>query len=224
MAYADKDKEKAHRRAYYLANKDKVRAYNAAHYAANADAIKATVRAYAAEHREEISARGKADREAHPDKHQARSKAYYKAHREERIAYQKALHATKPETVKAYKRQWWKKNAKVFSEARKADRPRLRARVKKWYDATYRTKHREKFLARNAKRRALKATTIVEPIDFMAVLRDANGLCGICHKPLDLFGIDFDHIVPLARGGPHTRENIQATHSYCNRSKGARVG
>lgn len=29
-----------------------------------------------------------------------------------------------------------------------------------------------------------------------------------------------DHIVPLAKGGPDTLENKQATHKVCNESKG----
>lgn len=63
----------------------------------------------------------------------------------------------------------------------------------------------------------------VEPINYKRVLRESGGVCGICKHPLDLFGTDFDHIVPLARGGTHTFDNIQATHARCNRSKGARV-
>jgi 5-methylcytosine-specific restriction endonuclease McrA len=70
----------------------------------------------------------------------------------------------------------------------------------------------------------MKLQTRVENINFKKILRDANGLCGICKKPFDLFGIDFDHIIPLARGGTHTADNIQATHSICNRRKGAKVG
>jgi 5-methylcytosine-specific restriction endonuclease McrA len=32
-----------------------------------------------------------------------------------------------------------------------------------------------------------------------------------------------DHIVPLARGGHHTRDNTQCAHFSCNTRKGARV-
>lgn len=82
----------------------------------------------------------------------------------------------------------------------------------------------EVWVERAARRRAQKQHTQTEKVDFKQILRDSKGLCGICNKPLDLFGIEFDHIVPLARGGSHTRENIQATHSRCNRVKGAKVG
>ena len=72
------------------------------------------------------------------------------------------------------------------------------------------------------RREALKRGTAVAKIDYKAVLLRANGLCGICKKPLDLFGTHFDHIVPLALGGTHTDDNLQASHAHCNLSKGAR--
>ena len=80
-------------------------------------------------------------------------------------------------------------------------------------------KHNERW----ARREALKRGTTVAPIDYLAILRAANGMCGICRKPLDLFGTEFDHIVPLARGGMHIVANLQATHASCNRAKGARM-
>lgn len=82
---------------------------------------------------------------------------------------------------------------------------------------------RDKAREHGARRRALKLQTQAEKVDLKQILRDSKGLCGICKTPLDLFGIDFDHIIPLARGGTHTRDNIQATHSRCNRAKGAKV-
>jgi 5-methylcytosine-specific restriction endonuclease McrA len=31
-----------------------------------------------------------------------------------------------------------------------------------------------------------------------------------------------DHIVPIAKGGKHVRENLQLAHKLCNQRKGAR--
>lgn len=211
-----------------MAWKDKAteKAYDKARYASNREAVKARVRAYASVNKQKINTRNKNYRHKNAPKLKARSKAYYQAHREERIAYQQKLHSTKVPVVKAYKKIWWAKNSEKFSQERKRpeNAARRRERAKIWYDETYYAKHREKFLARNAKRRALKAATQVEDIDFRQILLKSNGVCGICGEPFDLFGIDFDHIIPLARGGTHTKENIQATHSRCNRAKGAKVG
>lgn len=54
-------------------------------------------------------------------------------------------------------------------------------------------------------------------------------VCGICGDPIDKF-IEFphamymttDHVVPLSRGGKHTRENLQAAHLHCNVRKSDR--
>jgi|ERR1051326_3547630 5-methylcytosine-specific restriction endonuclease McrA len=226
MAFKKKADEEAYRRAYYAANRERLLAGMKSKYAVHREAVKARVRAYAKEHRLQISERGKAYRQANKEKLRANQRAYYLAHREERIAYQKALHKKKADAVKAYKKSWWARNRERFAADRKTPERRAAAKMSwsKWYRETYYTKHREKFLSRAAKRKALKSGASAEPIDYKQILRDSKGVCGICGRPLDLFGIDFDHIVPLSRGGSHTRDNLQATHQYCNRAKGAKVG
>lgn len=56
-------------------------------------------------------------------------------------------------------------------------------------------------------------------------------ICAICHRPIDLeaapfspLAVEVDHIVPRSRGGAlYALENLQLTHSQCNRKKGARM-
>lgn len=56
-------------------------------------------------------------------------------------------------------------------------------------------------------------------------------VCAICHRPIDLeappfspLAVEVDHIVPRARGGAiYELDNLQLTHSSCNRKKGARM-
>ena len=53
-----------------------------------------------------------------------------------------------------------------------------------------------------------------------------RGICGICGKPVDMsadsnsneYG-SIDHIVPLAKGGKHTWDNVQLAHRSCNSEK-----
>ena len=55
--------------------------------------------------------------------------------------------------------------------------------------------------------------------------------CAICHKEIDLeappfhpLAVEVDHIVPRSRGGAiYDLDNLQLTHSQCNRKKGARM-
>lgn len=56
-------------------------------------------------------------------------------------------------------------------------------------------------------------------------------VCAICHTLIDLeappfspLAVEVDHIVPRARGGSlYELDNLQLTHSKCNRKKGARM-
>lgn len=55
-------------------------------------------------------------------------------------------------------------------------------------------------------------------------------VCGICAEPVDptvaypgRLSASLDHIVPLSKGGSHTRANAQCAHLGCNSKKGNRV-
>lgn len=69
---------------------------------------------------------------------------------------------------------------------------------------------------RNARKRAIAS---LDPV------------CSICHKPIDLdappfspLSVEVDHIVPRSRGGAlYELDNLQLTHSQCNRKKGSRM-
>jgi len=58
-----------------------------------------------------------------------------------------------------------------------------------------------------------------------------DSICAICHHPIDLeapafspLAVEVDHIVPRSRGGAlYDIENLQLTHSRCNRKKGAKM-
>jgi len=70
---------------------------------------------------------------------------------------------------------------------------------------------------------------MTQPAHLIAYLMEADdGICGICngcvtwtpgpHQPSP------DHIVPLARGGTHSLDNLQLSHLSCNLAKGANLG
>lgn len=56
-------------------------------------------------------------------------------------------------------------------------------------------------------------------------------ICAICHREIDLeappfhpLAVEVDHIVPRSRGGAiYELDNLQLTHSQCNRKKGAKM-
>lgn len=103
------------------------------------------------------------------------------------------------ERVNERKRVWREKN-----------RDRVRAICRRWAG-----RHPGKVLIKNARRRG---AIILEHIDPAVVLRQFDHRCGICNE---LLGdkVDFDHIVPLSRGGQHVASNVQPAHPRCNKQK-----
>lgn len=153
-------------------------------------------------------------------------RARYAAKREQLSAQKKLAYAANPAPAKARCRKYRAANTDSYLAQSRAYSAKYHATHRDKaiaYSARYRLTHLTEHAEFQSRRRALKRGTQVEKIDFIAILRDSKGMCGICKKPLDLFGIEFDHIVPLARGGTHTVSNIQPTHTRCNRAKGAKV-
>lgn len=79
-------------------------------------------------------------------------------------------------------------------------------------------------------RRAREKNAFVEVIDPLVVFERDNWICQLCNHPvsklrgretIDIASID--HIIPLAKGGKHSYDNVQLAHFTCNSRKGARV-
>ena len=76
-------------------------------------------------------------------------------------------------------------------------------------------------------RRARKRGADAEVFESVEIFERDNWLCGICGTPVDAglvwpdpWSATLDHVVPLSKGGPHTRANTQLAHARCNLSKG----
>ena len=55
----------------------------------------------------------------------------------------------------------------------------------------------------------------------MYIWKRDNGRCAVCGSQEKL---EFDHIIPLSKGGSNTARNLQLLCEKCNRSKGAKIG
>ena len=93
-------------------------------------------------------------------------------------------------------------------------------------------RNRADYNRRNAVRRALERGARVEGESFTREeIFDRDGwICQLCFAPIDwtLSGRTprspaLDHIIPLARGGVHSRDNVWASHFGCNAAKSDRL-
>lgn len=105
-------------------------------------------------------------------------------------------------------------------------------RVKCPKDECHLAHNAAKMRGRTAFTRALSAGAVAERFEPRDVYERDGWICGICDLPVDSTGrfkfpeadsVSLDHIIPLARGGDHTRANTQCAHLYCNIHKGARI-
>lgn len=202
----------ARKRARYAANREKRLQEAAAHRAANpgkvaearrksygkhADKRRAESReAYRENHERQLELM-RLWREANPDYHRKYSLDRYHADPEAGRAACKAHRQAKPEYHKERMREW---------AAQNPDKVRNNAR----------------------KRRARLYGTAVEPIDENEIFAAAGWRCYICDQGVvtDVpFGTPnkavLEHVVALARGGTHTRDNVQCACHRCNQIKGA---
>ena len=80
------------------------------------------------------------------------------------------------------------------------------------------------------RRRALKKGATVENFTPDEVYERDGWTCGLCSEPVDShlkwpdpMSVSLDHVIPLSRGGEHSRANTQCAHLSCNVRKGAQV-
>ena len=187
--------------------------------------------------REEVKARKKAWREENPEKELERKRRWREANAERHREYQRQWRERNREKVRAQKRAKYEaRRAEILEYQRKRyeeHREELRE-----YNRAYYQKNREALLAKakawsaanpdklksySAVRRARELELPSEKIDYIVVFDRDEGNCGICGLPVEPDDWHLDHIVPLAKGGHHTYENVQVSHPACNLRKGVSV-
>lgn len=87
---------------------------------------------------------------------------------------------------------------------------------------------------REVKRRAkLSAAMVDKDINLVDLFKKSNGVCYLCGKPCDIedrreangtiicgdMYPSIDHVIPLARGGQHSWNNVRLAHRICNSLK-----
>lgn len=161
------------------------------------------------------NARARRWRAENLERAKAGDRAYYLSHREEVGARAKAHYADNRESRKASIADWQRRNPEkvlAYGRAHHAKDPEYqRARSRRYYEAN---KHR--WLDYSAQRRVREGSASPEVQSRIAELRTQS--CAYCDSTQQ---IEIDHIVPLARGGTHTPENLAPACRSCNRSKGA---
>lgn len=183
-------------KAWYEANRDRANAEKALRYRKDPDANAAYRRAYYKANREAALARAKAWREENGDKAASYRKRHYEDNRNTYVAGSRRWREENPERQKKTKRAWASLNPEKVQES-------------------------------SRRRRARKKAATIGPVDLDVLW---TGFCGICAGPISRRpkwpapdSKSIDHIIPLAKGGSHTQDNLQWAHLRCNMAKGDRL-
>lgn len=175
-----------------------VKQLSATYYLENSDRINERNKSWKAANREKANAAKRRRRKRDVEKARAERRRSYLRNKEAENARARAYHAANAERRRAQLKEWKLANPEKAAE----------------------------LAARHLARRRAK-TTRVEPVDLRALW---DGFCGICGDALDE-GVSYpdpmskslDHIIPLAKGGTHTRDNLQWSHLTCNMRKSAKM-
>ena len=93
-------------------------------------------------------------------------------------------------------------------------------------NSQYRKLHPEICRLSDQKRRAAKNGVNSEQFYDIEIFERDNWICGICGKEVEKslehlhpYSVNLDHIIPLSKGGGHTKFNTQCSHRICNMKK-----
>jgi len=199
-------------KAYYQAHKEEILAQKKQYYQDNKEEKKDKAIQYYKENREEKKAYTREHHKDNKEKDNLYAKQYYKDNQESSQAWSKQYYIDNKEEKLEYTKQYRKDNKKYISAWMKqySQTPNGKAAGKK----------------KSHKRRAQKMGVGYENFNPNEVLERDSYRCQLCGKKTrpdynrwhPLFP-NLDHIVPLNKGGSHTKKNTQCLCRLCNMVK-----
>lgn len=154
------------------------------------------------------ASRGARYRAENADKEAERHRRYHFENRETLLpkfrALQRARYYRDPERARQERRDYW--NRLTVEERRAVLHRQQESRYRSW-----------------ARRRALKLGSRIARISRRRVIERDGSTCYLCLRTLTSRQVHLDHVVPLARGGSHTEDNLRVACGPCNRRKSDRL-
>lgn len=156
-------------------------------------------------------------------RNKARENASNKAYREARPEYWKerwqGFYEANKETLAATRKVSYVKNREAFLQRAVDYRKANPGKSDGW-----RKKNPEKWALANRENQRRRRGTRGERPDYRAILERDGMICHLCLEEIpSLEVLHFDHVIPLAKGGAHSMDNIKPSHAACNLSKGAKL-
>jgi 5-methylcytosine-specific restriction endonuclease McrA len=161
-------------------------------------------------------------RAANPEKFREAKRKWRAENPEQNREHDRKWKATHPEQHREKLRLWRLANPlKILESLRRwndNNREKKRESNNKW-----RIAHPEVFREKELRRRAAKRGAVISKVDLEFIWNRDNGVCYLCNQPIDPDDCHYDHVIPLAKGGEHSTDNLRPTHSKCNLKKHAKL-
>jgi len=169
-------------------------------------------------------------RETHKEKllqHQEQTKGYQKEYREKNkdllAEYAVEYRFNNRLVISENKKRWKERNAERVKNKRKVYYLENKEAVNK-RASEYHKNNPDVARKADAKRRFLKKYLRVGyRISYQRIRERDKDVCHICGKTVAPVEMEFDHIVPLCKGGEHSERNIAVCHKTCNRQKSTNI-
>lgn len=162
---------------------------------------------YAAEHADKIKAYRHKHYIANKEAHDEKNKVWAEANKESRVASCKKWRLNNRDKANAASLKWQKENKEKV----------------KFNNREYSKTHPDGVRRRNHERRARLRNAAIEKFNPSEIFERDNWLCQLCGKRVDKLlkrpdplSASLDHIVPLSKGGAHSRANTHLAHLTCN--------
>lgn len=147
----------------------------------------------------------------------------YANNKEKYIAWNKEWQKNNREKSREIKKRYVERHKarlnKYYRDRYAADPARHNAIVKRWAEANPENRqvrnHRRRMKIKNNGRCDLTAQ------EWQSRLQEFNFHCAYCHLPFD--NLEIEHMIPIAKGGEHTLENVVPACRSCNANKHAKT-
>lgn len=137
--------------------------------------------------------------------------------------YYPSYYQQNKERIKQNASAWKKKNKNKVNKMNRNYRLKYPEKAK-FFSRRWKQANKDRVNASTVKRQALiKGATVGELFLREEVYIRDNGICHICKLPVSIEDYQIDHIIPVSKGGPHTKNNVATSHARCNQQKGNRL-
>ena len=156
----------------------------------------------------------------HAAKRRVEARAYYEANRGRRLKQHRAWLERRRDYALAYQRAYNQANQAWKNEKLRRKRETMTPEQRnKWA-----REHPHEVADTAARCRARRQNCPrIERINRREVIERDGRTCYLCQRVLTPRDVTLDHVIPLARGGSHTTDNLRVCCMPCNSHKGKRL-